>query len=329
MPAVDLIIGLPGDDLQGFSHSVEFVAQNDLHDDIQVFPLSVLPGTEFRLNCDKLGLRFDKSPPYTLIESPKFSNEDMLLALDYAEVRFDVVLYPMPDLDVSWKLGSDPVTATSLDIAVQIGKENYVAKLQLDSKRPLSELESLARRLTQPYQIFIHSSLRDPDFIKKTLGILSALNPFTPLEVIFLEPQATPDTAAFLSAVELQRPHFLDQDQRYLFPGEGNRAVLFSFVTQDATHRFSGDMQRQIFWWKKNRFPEMGDLAELSALDGILIDAARSDAEIEMWQDRFAGHAEDILFVSFADVLLQKRWRLLTTPDDYVAKALNWVCVRS
>jgi radical SAM superfamily enzyme YgiQ (UPF0313 family) len=302
VPAVDLIIGLPGDDLQGFSHSVEFVAQNDLHDDIQVFPLSVLPGTEFRLNCDKLGLRFDKSPPYTLIESPKFSNEDMLLALDYAEVRFDVVLYPMPDLDVSWKLGSDPVTATSLDIAVQIGKENYVAKLQLDSKRPLSELESLARRLTQPYQIFIHSSLRDPDFIKKTLGILSALNPFTPLEVIFLEPQATPDTAAFLSAVELQRPHF---------------------------HRFSGDMQRQIFWWKKNRFPEMGDLAELSALDGILIDAARSDAEIEMWQDRFAGHAEDILFVSFADVLLQKRWRLLTTPDDYVAKALNWVCVRS
>jgi hypothetical protein len=328
VPAVDLIVGLPGDDLRGFSHSVEFVAQNNLYDDIQVFPLSVLPGTEFRLNSHKLGLRFDRSPPYTLIENPRFSNEDMRLALDYAEVRFDVVLYPMPDLDVSWRLGSDPMAATPPDIAVQIGKENYVAKLQLDSKRPLSELEFLARRLTQPYQIFIHSSLRDPDFIKKTLRILSALNPFTPLEIVFIEPQGMPDTAAFLSAVEVQRPHFLDQDQRYLLPAEGNRAVLFSFVTQDATHRFTKDMERQIFWWKKNRFPEREDFAELSALDGILIDAARSDAEIEMWQDGFAGQAEDIPLISFVDVLLQKRWLLLTAPDDYVARALNWVCLR-
>ena len=328
VPAVDLIVGLPGDDLQGFSRSVEFVAQNNLYDDIQVFPLSVLPGTEFRLNSNQLGLRFDESPPYTLLENPVFSKEDMLLALDYAEVRFDVVLYPMPDLDVSWRHGSDPLATAPPDIAVQIGKDRYIAKLQMDCERPISELESLARRLTQPYQIFIHSRLRDPNSIKKTLRILSAPNPFAPLEIIFLEPQGTPDTAALLSGVELQRPHFLDQDQRYLFPVEGNRAVLFSLVTQDATHRFTGNMERQIFWWKKNRFPDTPDLAELSALDGVLIDGAHSDAKIKMWQDRFAKHAEDIPFVSFADVLMQKRWLLLTAPDDYAARALNWVCCR-
>ena len=267
--------------LQVGSRSVAFVAQNNLQDDIQVFPLSVLPGTDFRLNSNKLGLRFNKSPPYTLIESSEFSNEDMLLAFDYAEVRFDVVLYPMPDLDVSWKLGSDRMTATPQDIAVQIGKENYVAKLQLDSKRPLSELESLAKRLTHPYQVIIHSKLRDPDFIKKTLKVLSAINPFTPHEIIFLEPKGTPDTASFLSAVKLQRPHFLDQDLRYLFPREGNRAVLFSFVTRDTTRRFTGDMERQVFWWKNNRFPEMEDLAELSALDGILIDVSGSNPAVK------------------------------------------------
>lgn len=328
VPAIDLIVGLPGDDLQGFSRSVEFVAQNNLQADIQVFPLSVLPGTDFRLNSNKLGLRFHQSPPYTLIESSDFSDEDMLLALDYAEVRFDVVLYPMPDLDVSWKLGSNRMTATAEDVGVRIGKENYIAKLQLDAKRPISELESLAKRLTHPYQVFIHSNLRDPDVIKRTLKVLSTINPFTPLEIIFLEPNGMPDTAMFLPAVKLQRPHFLDQDLRYLFPGGGNRAVLFSFVTQDATHRFTGDMERQVFWWQKNRFPEMEDLAELSDLDGILIDVARTDAEIEMWQDRFAGYAQNIPFISFANALLQRRWLLLTTPDDYVGKALNWVCCR-
>ena len=328
VPAIDLIVGLPGDDLRGFSRSVEFVAQNNLYDDIQVFPLSVLPGTDFRWNSNKLGLRFDESPPYTLIESPTFSKEDMLLSLDYAEVRFDVVLYPMPDLDVSWRYGSEPISKAPSDIAVQIGKDCYIAKLQLDSKRSLSELKSLARRLTQPYQIFIHPHLRDSDFIKKALRILSASNPFTPLEIIFLEPQGTPDTATLLSAVELQRPHFLDQDLRYLFPAEGNRAVLFSFVTQDATQRFTGNMQRQIYWWKKNRLPDLPDIADLSELDGILIDGTYSDVEIKMWQDRYADRAEDLPFISFADVFMQKRWLLLTAPDDYVAQALNWVCCR-
>jgi hypothetical protein len=29
-------------------------------------------------------------------------------------------------------------------------------------------------------------------------------------------------------------------------------------------------------------------------------------------------------FISFTDALLQRRWLMLTMPDDYVSKALNW-----
>ena len=323
--AIDLIVGLPGDDLQGFGRSVEFVAENNLADDVQVFPLSVLPGTDFRLNSNELGLRFDKSPPYTLIESATFSADDMLLAFDHAEVRFDVVLYPMPDLDVSWKFGKERMGAIPGDIAVKIGNELFIAKLQLNSHRPLSELASLAKRLTHPYQVFIHPGLPDLDFIKTAIKVLSAANPFTPFELVFFEPQKVPDTAALLSATKLQRPHFLDQDLRYLFPAEGNRAVLFTLVSRDAKQRFNRDMERQVFWWKKNRLPEMEDVEALSEVDGILIDVSCSDLEVEKWQDRFAGHAENILFISFADVLLQKRWLMLTMPDDYVGQALNWL----
>jgi hypothetical protein len=46
---------------------------------------------------------------------------------------------------------------------------------------------------------------------------------------------------------------------------------------------------------------------------------------MEAWQDRFAGHAAEIPLISFADVLLQRRWLLQTMPDDYVRKALEWV----
>jgi hypothetical protein len=84
-------------------------------------------------------------------------------------------------------------------------------------------------------------------------------------------------------------------------------------------------MERQVFWWEKNRFPEMTDLLQLTELDGILIDVAGSNGETEAWQDRFAGHAENMQFISFANVLLQRRWLKLTMPDDYVSKALDWV----
>ncbi|MGD9043068.1 MAG: B12-binding domain-containing radical SAM protein [Desulfobacterales bacterium] len=322
VPAIDLIVGLPGDDLNGFSRSVEFVAENDLHDDVQVFPLSVLPGTDFRLNSNKLGLRFETSPPYTLIENPTFSSEDMMLALDHAEVRFDVVLYPMPDLDVSWRIDDAPLQ----DLGVRIGKENFIAKLQLDSERPLNELESLAGRLTNPYQVIIHPHLHDSGFVASALKILTTINPFTPLELIFLEPEQIPDTASLLPAARLRRPHFLDLDLRYLFSEEGNRAVLFTLVTERAIHGFRGEMQRQVFWWKKQQFPELGDLKALSEFDGVLIDVSDSNHEVERWQDRFAGRAADIPFISFADVRLQKHWLMLTMPDDYVDKALNWEC---
>lgn len=325
VPAIDLIVGLPGDDLQGFCRSVQFVAENNLADDIQVFPLSVLPGTNFRLNSRELGLRFDKSPPYTLIKNATFSADDMILAFDHAEVRFDVVFYPMPDLDVSWTVGKKQLGDVPQDIGVKIGNERFIAKVQLNSVRSLSELAFLAKQLTQPYQIFIHRGLMDLDFIKKAITVLSAANPFTPFEIVFLEPKQVPDTPAFLSAAKLQRPHFLDQDLRYLFPREGNRAVLFTLVSRDARPRFNRDMERQVFWWQKNRFPEMADLSQLSGLDGILIDVAGSNGDTEAWQDRFAGHAESIPFISFTDVLLQRRWLMLTMPDDYVSKALNWV----
>jgi radical SAM superfamily enzyme YgiQ (UPF0313 family) len=325
VPAVDLIVGLPGDDLRGVGHSLEFVAEHELADDIQAFPLLVLPGTDFRRNSAELGLRYEKTPPYTLIESTTFSPEDLLLAFDHAEVRFDVVLYPMPDLDVSWRSGNECLQTHPKDISVSVADEPYVAKLQLYAGRSLSEIAALAKRLTQPYQIFIHPALTDEELIKKTLAVLTATNPFTPLEMVFLEPKQAPHSPSILSAAKLQRPHFLDQDLRYLFPAAGNRAVLFTLVSQDARPTFQGDMERQVFWWKKSRFPEMTDITALSDMDGILIDIDGANEGAEDWMERFAELSEKIPFISFADVHMQRRWLMLTMPDDYAAKALNWI----
>ena len=72
----DLIYGLPGDTLAGFQASLDFalgLAPNHL----DLFPLSVLPGTRLHDTAPGLGLRHLPEIPYTVLDSPTFSAADM------------------------------------------------------------------------------------------------------------------------------------------------------------------------------------------------------------------------------------------------------------
>jgi len=322
-PSIDLIIGLPGDDLAGFMRSVDFVADHDLQDDIQIFPLSILPGTSFRRRRRELGLNFEAHPPYTVIATPTFTPEDFLLAYDYAETRLDTGFFPLPDLDLSWRLAGRDDRNGPPDIRVDLGGRSCVAKLNLQGERPIAEIEALSVCLTQPYQVLVGPAVRDPAYLKRMLAILTAANPFTPLEVVFFDPAERPATPELLTAVKLRRPHFLDGDLRFLLPQPGNRAVLFTVVSGDRQLRFRGEMERQVYWWRRSALPSLEELGEFAELDGVLIDSAVPPAEICAWQDRWESAAEQY-HISFAEVGLQRRWLLLTCPDEYVEKVMAW-----
>jgi radical SAM superfamily enzyme YgiQ (UPF0313 family) len=323
-PSIDLIIGLPGDDLQGFRRSVDFVADHGLQDDVQIFPLAILPGTDFRRRHRKLGLYFDNHAPYTVTSSRGFSPEDLLLAYDYAESRLDAVFFPLPDIDLAWRAeaGASGI-AEATDLRTQIGGRRYVAKLILSHERPLEEIRRLAGRLTQPYQLLVGPEI-GPIYLKRVLTTTTEENPFTPFEVVFFEPREVPRTRTLLTAVRLQRPHFLDGDLRFQFARPGDRAVLFTLVSVDPHPRFQGDMERQVFWWRRPALPGLKDLEEFEGLDGILIDAPAAARQIVAWQDRFGREAAEKHHISFADAHLQRRWLLLSNPDEYVEKVMNW-----
>jgi len=324
-PSIDLIVGLPGDDLQGFMRSVDFVVDHDLVDDVQIFPLAVLPGTEFRRRSRALGLNYESSPPYTVTATDSFSPEDFLLAYDYAETRLDAVFFPLPDLDTSWRLESICDFEKAVDVFVQLAGRDYASKLMLNRERPLSEIQRLAQRLTQPYQILVGPAASDPAYLKEVLAVATRANPFTPFEVVFFEPEEYPRTRDLLAHVHLQRPHFLDGDLRFLFPKPGNRAVLFTLVSADPQVRFQGDMERQVHWWRLPRLPHVSELERFCELDGVLLDSRVSSAEICAWQDRHAGTAAEKFHICFSDVLLQRRWLLLTRADEYTEAAMNRV----
>jgi hypothetical protein len=79
----DLIYGLPGDSLEGFLASLDF-AMSLVPNHIDVFRLSVLPGTRLAETAPALNLEHEACNPYEVIASPTFSREDMAVAAQVA-----------------------------------------------------------------------------------------------------------------------------------------------------------------------------------------------------------------------------------------------------
>lgn len=73
---LDLIYGLPGESFGSFREGIDF-AVSMLPNNLEIFCLSVLPGTELADIADSLGLDYKKEPPYHVVKTKLFSCEDM------------------------------------------------------------------------------------------------------------------------------------------------------------------------------------------------------------------------------------------------------------
>jgi len=98
---VDLIVGLPGDDLKKFKRSARWVKREGLDGYLQIFCLSVLPGTHFRAHASEFGLNYSPLPPYYLLSSPGWTPEAIREAFDWAEQYFDMTFEPDVDDEFS------------------------------------------------------------------------------------------------------------------------------------------------------------------------------------------------------------------------------------
>ena len=73
---LDLIYGLPGESFGSFREGVDF-AVSMLPNNLEIFCLSVLPGTDLYDRADGLGLEYEKVPPYHVVRTKQLSKEDM------------------------------------------------------------------------------------------------------------------------------------------------------------------------------------------------------------------------------------------------------------
>ena len=73
---LDLIFGLPGESFASFRNGIDF-AISQYPNNLEIFCLSVLPGTDLFDRADALGLIYERQAPYHVIKTRYFTENDM------------------------------------------------------------------------------------------------------------------------------------------------------------------------------------------------------------------------------------------------------------
>jgi radical SAM superfamily enzyme YgiQ (UPF0313 family) len=114
---VDLIVGLPGDTVASVRRGLHYLRDGGLFSDVQVFNLSILPGTAFRHEAEQLGLKFQPRPPYYVLQTPTLTREDLYRLMHEAQDLFGIEFdaQPAPVLDTPSGGACESVAKVTLD----------------------------------------------------------------------------------------------------------------------------------------------------------------------------------------------------------------------
>ncbi len=81
---IDVIYGLPGDRYEDFEASLDFALELDANL-VNVHRLTLLPGSSYFSNADKLGIVFEPEAPYRVFRTPQFSEQDFARGDEWAK----------------------------------------------------------------------------------------------------------------------------------------------------------------------------------------------------------------------------------------------------
>jgi len=89
-----VIMGLPYDTPADFEETLDFIISLGLEDSMELYPLSLIPGTRLRDEAGSLGLAYMMHPPYWVLSSPWMAEKDFKLAVEMVESKLEIEFFP-------------------------------------------------------------------------------------------------------------------------------------------------------------------------------------------------------------------------------------------
>ncbi len=274
VPKVDLIAGLPGDNPACFRDSVDFVYDNEIDENMQVFALSVLPGTHYRKTASYHHLEYQQQPPYYVQKTESFEWEDIFNSFRYAEKKLNINLFPAPCADLALK-------------SIPTKTDKPFSKVHFSGECSEETVIQLSNNLCAPYQVIFDNSVQNIRFIKLVIQTFTQNNPFTPFEIIFFEPKLNHLEEIVENFSAHAKPSFLDNDMEYSSPVKVNCSYWLTIISSQSILCYKKHNTRQLFHWRNDTMPELSDLLKYSHLKGIYINNNCTVESLNNWQNRF------------------------------------------
>jgi molybdenum cofactor biosynthesis enzyme MoaA len=89
-----IILGLPYDDLKDLEHTLDFVIDLNLAESMEIYPLSLIPGTQLRDEAQSMGITYMPHPPYWVLSTQYMSQKDLKYAVEMMENKLEIEFFP-------------------------------------------------------------------------------------------------------------------------------------------------------------------------------------------------------------------------------------------
>ncbi|MGD2088724.1 MAG: radical SAM protein [Candidatus Aminicenantes bacterium] len=89
-----IILGLPYDDLNDLEQTLDFVIDLNLAESMEIYPLSLIPGTQLRDEAQSMGITYMAHPPYWVLSTQYMSQKDLKFAVEMMENKLGIEFFP-------------------------------------------------------------------------------------------------------------------------------------------------------------------------------------------------------------------------------------------
>jgi radical SAM superfamily enzyme YgiQ (UPF0313 family) len=89
-----IILGLPYDDLRDLEYTLDFVIDLNLAESMEIYPLSLIPGTQLRDEAQSMGISYMLHPPYWVLSTHYMSQKDLKFAVEMMENKLEIEFFP-------------------------------------------------------------------------------------------------------------------------------------------------------------------------------------------------------------------------------------------
>jgi molybdenum cofactor biosynthesis enzyme MoaA len=89
-----IILGLPYDSSSDFENTLDFVINLDLQESMEIYPLSLIPGTRLRDEAESFGLTYMPHPPYWVTSTPYMDEQQIKQSVEMVEHKVGIEFFP-------------------------------------------------------------------------------------------------------------------------------------------------------------------------------------------------------------------------------------------